>query len=91
MNNVPWNHPELDSIQSMRFEQSPSNKLIDVVSCEGRMKNGMPVKVELPFRQLPKSDWHGAMLDYGRRDNVSLKGLGIFNGAVITILWKRSA
>lgn len=88
---IKWNHPDLEAIISMRFKQSPSAKLIDVDGCEGKMKDGTLCTVDLPFRQLPKTDYYGAMIDYARVDGVHVKGLGVFNGAVITITWRRAS
>lgn len=84
---VHWSHPDLAKIVRMRFVTDPGFPLIDLSYCWGELKDGTPCRVNLPFHQLPKKSYHGAMLDYARRDKVFLKGLGIFNGTVISILW----
>lgn len=84
---VYWNDPRLKKIVRMRFVTDPGFPLLDVSYCYGELKDGTPVRVSLPFSQLPRKNYHGAMLDYARRDNVFLKGLGVFNGSVISILF----
>lgn len=82
---MKWNDPKLQRIVKMSFRQSPVSVLVEVADCLGMDSCGELVNVELPFSQLPRKTYYGSMLDYARRDNVFLKGLGVFDRTVIIL------
>jgi hypothetical protein len=46
--------------------------------CHGEV-GGKPVRVELPFSQLPKKGMGGAIVRHAKRDGVHAKNLGVFD------------
>lgn len=80
---VEWNNPALARIVRLRFLTDPGFPFMDVSYCWGDLHDGTPARVDLPFGQLPKRNFKGALLDYARRDNVYLKGLGVFDAVSI--------
>ena len=76
---IDWDHPQLDKIIRLRLLSDPGFPVWDVSYCYGRMKDGTPVRVALPFAQLPKRNIAGTILEHAKRDKVFAKGLGIFD------------
>ena len=75
---LKWTDPGLTRVTALRVLMDPELPDMKVVSCTGRDKDGMEVDVELPFLTLPRKNYEGALLDYGRRDDVFIMGLDIF-------------
>lgn len=82
---VCWSDPGLKKLIRLRFVSTPKFPFMDVEEVVGRMRDGRLVMVQLPFAQLPRRHYLGALMDYARRDGVYLEGLGIFSGTVISI------
>lgn len=74
---VPWTEPNLHIIR-LRLLSDPGSPAWDVSYCHG-MIGGEPVRVILPFDQLPKSYCRCRIVEYAKRDGIYAKGLGIFN------------
>lgn len=64
-------------ITRLRLLSDPGFPAWDVSYCHG-MLGGKPVRVELPFSQLPKFKMREAIVRYAKAENVFAKGLGIF-------------
>jgi len=76
---VDWTDKRLAKITRLRLLSDPGYPAWDVSYCYGQLKNGANVKVDLPFRQLPKRGVIGTILKYAKKDGVYAKGLGIFD------------
>lgn len=81
---VDWTEPGL-KVTRLRLLSDPGFPMWDVSYCEGEL-NGQPVRVSLPFDQLPKGKdgkgrgrMIGAILEHARRDGVYARGLGILD------------
>jgi len=79
---LPWTTPGL-RITRLRLLSDPGYPMWDVSYCDG-MLGDEPVKVELPFSDLPKRNMMAAIIKYAKDDKVYAKGLGIF-GAISTL------
>lgn len=80
---VPWTTPGL-RITRLRLLTDRDFPAWDVSYCHGFL-DGDPVRVELPFHQLPKRRTRSAILEHAKRDGVYAKGLGVFDA--ISQLW----
>lgn len=83
---VDWNDPELDKVVRLRLLTDRDFPAWDVSYCVGRTKSGEYVDVNLPFHQLPKGrgQIQRAILAYAKKDGVFAKGLGLFDGDVVS-------
>ena len=84
---VYWSDPRLARIVRMRFLTDPSFPMLDHSYIYGRLTDGTLVRVDVPFYQLPKRGWKGALIDFAKRDKVYLKRLGVFDEGTVSILW----
>jgi hypothetical protein len=76
---VDWNDPRLGRISRLRLLTDPGFPMWDVSYCYGLLKDGTPVKVGLPFDQLPRRGMREAIVKWAKRDKVYAKGIGIFD------------
>lgn len=76
---VPWTDPRLKSITRLRLLSDPGFPFWDVSYCYGRLNDGSPVRIYLPFHQLPKIGYRGAIVKYAQAGNIYAKGLGILD------------
>lgn len=76
---VYWSDPELKKITRLRLLSDPGFPFWDVSYCYGELKDGTAVRVSLPFYQLPKRGYLGAIIAAAKEDGVYAKGLGIFD------------
>jgi len=74
---VYWTAPDLKIIR-LRFLSDPGFPAWDVSYCHG-MIGDEPVRVQLPFDQLPKGNMGKAIVAYAKRDGLFAKGIGIFD------------
>lgn len=91
MNHLPtvkWNSEFLDRILSMRFSAMTNSPTLKFEYAIGVLVDGELVDVAVPFVELPRRNYMGSMLDHARRDNVYLRGLGVFDRTVITVRMK---
>lgn len=80
---VQWNDPALARITRFRLLTDADFPAMDVSYCYGVLKDGTPVRVELPFSQLPKRRWKSALIQHAKRDGVHAAGLGMFDNVSI--------
>jgi hypothetical protein len=64
------------TITRLRLLSDRGNSMWDVSYCHGLLM-GKPVLVRLPFHQLPKRGLTKAIIEYGIREGVYVKGTGI--------------
>jgi hypothetical protein len=83
---VAWTDPYLKRIVRLKLTGPPRFPWLQVAECVGEMESGELVNVQLPFSELPRVNYYGAMLDWARREGVYLRGLGIFNHSSIVVL-----
>lgn len=76
---VAWDDAALASIVRLRLISDPGFPAWDVSYCWGRLTDGTPVRVSLPFFQLPKRNLNGAIVEEAKRAGVFAKRLGIFD------------
>ena len=82
---VDWTDPRLASIDRLRLLTDAGFPFYDVSYCLGSLKDGTPVRVDLPFSQLRKGKGRitAEILDYAKKDGVFVKGIGIFKSISI--------
>jgi hypothetical protein len=74
---VDWSEPGL-KVTRLRLLSDRYCDFWDVSYCDGEL-DGQPVRVELPFSQLPKREWKGAIINYAKREGIFAKRLGILD------------
>ena len=80
---VDWRDERLDKIVRFRLLTDRGFPAYDVSYVWGVLKDGSPVRVSLPFSQLPKRTWKSTIIKHAQRDGVYAKGLGIFDNVSI--------
>jgi hypothetical protein len=83
---VDWTDKKLAKIVRLRLLSDGGFPAWDVSYCWGKLKDGTPVSVELPFSQLPKGKVKAAIIRHAKKDRVFAKGLGLFDYNVISKL-----
>lgn len=83
---VYWSDPELARVTRLRLLSDPGFPYWDVSYCYGIRKDGRECRVSLPFHQLPKRTWKGAIIEWARRDGVYAVGLGLMDPMVVSTL-----
>jgi len=76
---VAWSDKSLKRIVRLRLLSDPGFPVWDVSYCWGELRDGTPVRVRLPFHQLPKHAVTAAILTHARREHVYAKGLGLLD------------
>lgn len=77
---VRWSDPALSRVTRLRLISDPGHPEWDVSYCYGELKDGIPVRVDLPFSHLKKAASIGKQIAaYARIDGVYAKGLGIYS------------
>jgi len=77
MEHVKWTDKRLDKITFIDLQL-----ILDawqVTQCEGKLKDGTPVTVSVPFTRLPRYGFRRMIIKYAKEDGVYAKGLGIFD------------
>lgn len=77
MPQVGWATPGL-KVTRLRLLSDPGFPVWDVSYCHGTL-DGQPVRVDLPFSQLPKRRIKEEIIKHAKRDRVYALGLGIFD------------
>ena len=72
---VSWKTKGL-KVTRLRLLSDPGLNFWDVSYCEG-MLDDEPVKVDLPFFQLPKRGFKRAIVAYAKKDGVYAHGIGV--------------
>lgn len=81
---VAWDDEGLESIVRLRLVSDPGFPAWDVSYCWGRLTDGTPVRVSLPFFQLPKRNINAAIIAEARRAGIFAKRLGIFDAISVS-------
>lgn len=58
----------------------------DISYCYGELKDGTPVRVQVPFSNL-RRNWAADIIAFARQDGVYAKGLGILDNDVVSRLY----
>jgi hypothetical protein len=82
---VGWTDPKLKRIVRLRLLSDPGFPFWDVSYCVGELLDGTPIKVSLPFDQLPKRGMRRAIVEHAKRDKVYALRLGVFD-AISTLV-----
>lgn len=77
---VPWTEPGL-KIERLRLLTYPGYPYLDVSYGHGRL-NGKPVRVQVPFRDLPRK-WKWALVEPAKRDDIHAKSMGLLDNVSI--------
>lgn len=84
---VQWTDPRLGGISKLRLISDRGYPNWSVSFCYGYLKTGEPVRVNLPFHELPKGrNMKNAILKHAIKDNVFAKRLNLFNDLVYSFL-----
>ena len=76
----------LARITRLRLVTDPGFPFFDLSYCYGRLKDGTPVRVELPQWQFSKRGLNSELIAMCRKAGVYGKGLGLFDPEVISKL-----
>lgn len=76
---VDWTDPNLKRVVRLRLLSDPGFPVWDVSYCFGEMKDSTPVRVSLPFDQLPKRGFRRAIVEYAKQDGVHAARLGLLD------------
>ena len=76
---VDWTDPSLKRIVRLRLLSDPGYPAWDVSYCVGELQDGTPVRVQLPFSQLPRKGMRGAIVEYAKKDGIHAGRLGVFD------------
>lgn len=82
---VEWNDPQLKRVVRLRLLSDPGYGFWDVSYCVGEMKDGTPVRIDLPFNQLPRHGMRAAIVAHAIKDNVHAVRLGVLD-AISTLV-----
>jgi hypothetical protein len=76
---VAWDDPQLKRVVRLKLVTDPGFPFADVSYCYGDLADGSPVRVRLPFHQLPRKGLHKAIVTHAVRDGVHAKRLGVLD------------
>jgi hypothetical protein len=76
----------LYKIVRLRLVTDPGYPFYDVSYCYGMLNDGTYVRVRLPRYQFDRKNLHGELIEMGKEHGVYMKGLGIFDSEVISLL-----
>lgn len=82
---VDLTDPRLAKITRLRLVTDPGFPLYDLSYCYGELRDGTPVRVQLPEYQFPKRNLTGALIAMAKANKVYAKGLGLLDPSVISI------
>lgn len=74
---VDWTTPGLHVVR-LRLVSDAGFPFWDVSYCHGTLA-GEPVRVGLPFNQLPRRGFRAAIVTHAQRDGINASALGIFS------------
>jgi hypothetical protein len=84
---IQLDDPRLLRITRLRLLTEPGFPYYDVSYCYGQLKDGRHVRVDLPWHQLHRATWKQTAVSWGKENHVWVKGLGLFNDDVISMMW----
>lgn len=58
----------------------------DLSYCYGELKDGTPVRVQVPFYNLNRN-WAADIIAWGRKEGVYAKGLGLLDDSIVSRLY----
>lgn len=76
---VDWTDPNLSKVVRLKLVTDPGLPFADVSYCYGDLADSTPVRVRLPFYQLPRKGLRAAIVEYAKADRVHAKSLGILD------------
>jgi hypothetical protein len=76
---VDWTDPDLHRVVRLKLVTDPGLPFADVSYCYGDLTNGQPVRVRLPFHQLPRRGMSKAIVTHAMEAGVHAKRLGILD------------
>ena len=79
--------PDLVKIVRLRLLTDPGFPYWDVSYCHGELRDGTPVRVNLPVHQFKRSNLKGEIIAMAKAAGVYAKGMGLLDDAVISKLW----
>lgn len=84
---LDWDDPQLCRVTRLRLVTDPGCPFWDVSYCWGLDTEGKPVRVRLPFGQLPrgKGKINGFLIEQAKKAEIHAKRLGILDS--ISCLW----
>jgi hypothetical protein len=82
-NPVYWTDKRLKQVTRFRLLTDAGFPQMDVSYCYGVLRDGTPVRVSLPFGDLPKVGWKRALVEWGKREGVYVHGLGMIQNVSI--------
>ena len=80
---VDFADPALDKIVRLRLLTDPGFPFYDVSYCYGTLKDGTPVRVNLPLHQFPKRGLTRALVDMAKDAGKYGKGMGLLDNLSI--------
>jgi hypothetical protein len=83
---VDLDYSQLHRIVRLRLISDPGYPMWDVSYCYGELKDGTPVRVDLPRYQFSKKNLKGDLIAMCKEVGVYGKGLGLFEPDVISTL-----
>ncbi len=80
---VDWADPRLAKVTRLRLLTDPGCDWFDVSYCHGLLHDGTPVRVGVPFDQLPRNGARRAIVHHAKREGVYAKQIGILDAISI--------
>jgi hypothetical protein len=81
---VYWTDPDLKKVVRLKVLTDPGFPYLDVSYCYGELRDGTPVRVSLPFYQLPKRGAGREIVRHAKVDGVYAVRLGILDALTET-------
>jgi hypothetical protein len=76
---IDWTDPQLKRVVRLKLVTDAGLPFADVSYCYGELTDGTPVRVRLPFYQLPRKGLRGAIVAHAADAGVHAKRLGILD------------
>lgn len=83
---VALTDPRLAKITRLRLVSDPGFPMYDVSYCYGELRDGTPVRVNLPEYQFSKRRLTGQLIQMCREAKVYAKGLGLLDPSTVSII-----
>lgn len=76
---IAWDDARLARVVRLKLVTDHGLPFADVSYCYGELADGTPVRVRLPFHQLPRKNLRGTIVGYAQTDGIHAKRLGILD------------